>query len=418
MAGFRGAHCEPVDTISFGSDRDPGRWWPGRWRGRRAWPVVLAAAVVAVAAVVLVTTRGHARRAVSVPVPSGQPLPPPLLAGVPVRAARTGLLLGGDYFWRVGRQPRTVLAGFLSDGLSPLLPPRHSAQVDQLATVAGGVVALVSDVWNGIRYGALGRVVLIRPNAPARVIARATAIAVGPSGRRVWVQTGTQSADGAPARSPTWAVNLSGRRASLVLRLPLGLAGAMQAGPLTQTVRGQLLQWDGTTGRPMHLYLPAGATFITLGRDRAIWQSCDTSCRLHVTNLRTGQDVAVPLPWHWALGTPSASFGLTGRRFALALDRVDSSGNAIATDMFVADTVTRTLRMVPGTRLVLPSSATMPRPQLLGSWDAKGMLWVLATNPGYDYYQLGFWAGEGPLQTFAPAQGRPTALAAPGPGSR
>jgi len=219
-----------VDTISFGSDRDPGHWWPGRWRGRRAWLVVLAAAIVAVAAAVLLVTRGHARRVVSVPVPSAQPRPPPMLAGVPVHAARTDLLLGGDYFWRVDRQPQTILAGFLSDGLSPLLPPAHSAQVGQLAPVAGGAVALISDVWNGIRYGALGRVVLIPANGPARVIARATAIAVAPGGRQVWVQTGTQSADGAPAKSPTWAVNLAGRRVSPVLRLPLGLAGALGLG--------------------------------------------------------------------------------------------------------------------------------------------------------------------------------------------
>ena len=72
--------------------------------------------------------------------------------------------------------------------------------------------------------------------------------------------------------------------------------------------------------------------------------------------------------------------------------------------------------MIPGARLRLPPPSTMPGPQLLSSWDSNGLLWVLATNPRYGYYQLGFWTGQGPLHTFAPAQGIPMALAAPGTG--
>jgi hypothetical protein len=37
-------------------------------------------------------------------------------------------------------------------------------------------------------------------------------------------------------------------------------------------------------------------------------------------------------------------------------------------------------------------------------------------SPDNGYYQLGSWTGAGPLRTFTPAQGNPTALAAPGPG--
>jgi hypothetical protein len=171
----------------------------------------------------------------SLPLPSAQPLPP-MLAGVPARGARTDLFLGGENFWRFGRRPRAVLAGLLFNGLSPLLPRGHGAEVDYLAAVSAGVVALISDISTGISYGALGRVVFIpASNAPARVIARATVIAVGPGGQQVWVQTAVQSGhngEGVAAtfRSPTWAVNLVGRRVSPVLRLPLGLVGATESG--------------------------------------------------------------------------------------------------------------------------------------------------------------------------------------------
>jgi len=431
VAGFQGAHSKPVDRISFGSSREPRQWRPGWWHrpGRLAWLVVLAAAVVVVAvvAVVLVTTRGHARRMASVPLPSAQPLPP-MLAGIPARSVRSDLFLGGESFWRVGRRPRAVLAGLLLNGLSPLLPHGHGAQVGQLAAVPGGAVALISDISTGITYGALGRVVLIpASNAPARAIARATVIAVGPGGRQVWVQTAIQSVnngEGLPAtfRSPTWAVNLAGRRVSPVLRLPLGLVGATESGPLTQNLAtGQLQLWDGATGRPMHLPLPADAQFVAAGRGRVVWQSSAPSSALHVTDLRTGSDAAVPLPANWLSSSqtyppPPASFDPSGRRLVLPLDRVDSSGNTTAEDLFIADTATGTLRMIPGKPLPLPSSSTTQADQLAGSWDSDGLLWVLAMSPYNGYYQLGFWTGAGPLHTFGPAQGSPMALSAPGSG--
>jgi hypothetical protein len=383
------------------------------------------AAVVAVTAVVLVTTRGHPRRVVTAPLPSAQSLLP-LLSGVPAHGAHTDLFLGGENFWRVGNQPRAVAAGFLFNGLSPLLPHRHGAEVDQLAPVPGGVVAHISDISAGITYGALGRVVLIPDaNAPARVIARATMIAVAPGGRQIWVQTAVQpvrNGAGAPAsfRSPTWAVNLAGRRVSPVLQLPLGLVAATGSGPLTQNLAtGQLQLWNGATGRPIPLNLPADAGFVAAGRDRLVWQSDANT--LHVTDLSTGTDAAVPVPRNWAppaetYPPPPASFDPSGQRLVLPLDRVDSSGNTTAEDLFVADTATGTLRMIPGHLLRLPSSPTSPGIQLVGSWDRQGLLWVLAVSPYDGYYQLGFWTGTGPLRTFAPARGSPMALSAPGSG--
>ncbi|HJY00352.1 MAG TPA: hypothetical protein VJ351_05990, partial [Streptosporangiaceae bacterium] len=153
-----------MDTISSGPEREPRRWRRDRrprqgWSGRPAWLAVLAAAAMAVAAVVLVTTGGHARHVVSAPLPSAPPLLP-LLDGVPAQGAHSDLVLGGGDFWQADRQPRAVVAaGFLFNGLSPLLPHGHGARVDQLAPVPGGLVAHISDISTGSTYGALGRVV-------------------------------------------------------------------------------------------------------------------------------------------------------------------------------------------------------------------------------------------------------------------
>jgi hypothetical protein len=377
---------------------------------------------------VLVTTGGHVRHAVSAPLPSASPFQP-LLGGVPAQGAHSDLFLGGEDFWRAGRQPRAVVAaGFLFNGLSPLLPHGHGARVDQLVPVPGGVVAHINDISAGRTYSALGRVVFIpAATAPARVIARATVIAVGPGGRQVWVQTAIRSVrngKGVPAgfMSPTWAVDLTGRRVSPVLHLPLGLVAATGSGPLTQNLRtGQLQLWNGATGRPIPLNLPADATFVAAGRDRVISWSCGGTCQLNVTDLTTGTDAAVELPRTWVPPSqtyppPPASFDPSGRLLAFPLDRVDAAGSTSAEELFVADTATETLRVIPGRPLPLASSPPTQRIRLAGSWDRHGLLWVLAMSPDNGYYQLGSWTGAGPLRTFTPAQGSPTALSAPGSG--
>jgi hypothetical protein len=394
-------------------------WRPQRgWSGRRARLAGLAAATaLAVAAVVLVSVGRPERHTVSARLPL-------LLAGLPARGAGAGLFLGGDNAWRPGRPPRPV-AGLLSNGLSSLVPPGHVGEVDQLAPVPGGVVAHIGDS-TAATYGAVGRVVFIpTANAPARVIARATMIAVSPDGRRVWVQTAVQSMAngvGVPASftSPTWAVDLTGRRVSPVLHLPLGLAGATESGPLTlNLVTGRVRLWNGATGQPIPINLPADASFVAAGRDRVIWWSCRTSCLLHVTDLRTGTDAAFPLPRNWQpplrdYPPPPASFDPAARRLVLPLDRVDSAGNITAQALFIA--ANRMLRETPGRLRLPPATAATAGAVLAGTWDRRGALWVLATNPGSGYYQLGFWTGTGPLRTFPPAQGSPVTLSAPGPG--
>ena len=407
-----------MDTISFGPGREPRRVWRG-WPGRRAWLVALAAATaLAVAAVVLVSAGSPERHAVSARLPL-------LLAGLPARGAGAGLFLGGENVWRPGRPPRPV-AGLLAGGLSSLLPPGHAAEADQLAPVPGGVVAHISDTSTDVTYGAVGRVVFI-PTAdrPARVIARATMIAVSPDGQQVWVQTAVQpmaNGYGVPASftSPTWAVDLTGRRVSPVLHLPLGLAGATESGPLTlNLVTGRVQLWNGATGQPVPMNLPAGATFVAAGRDRVIWWSCRASCLLHVTDLTTGTDAAFPLPPNWqpppsGYPLPPASFDPAGQRLVLPLARVDSAGNITAQALFIA--ANGMLRQTPGRLRLPPLAAATQGVVLAGAWDRRGVLWALATNPTSGYHQLGFWTGTGPLRTFAPAQGSPVTLSAPGPG--
>ena len=150
-----------------------------------------------------------------------------------------------------------------------------------------------------------------------------------------------------------------------------------------------------------------------------IWWSCRGTCLLHVTDLPTGTDAALPLPRNWqpplrAYPPPPASFDPAGQRLVLPLDRVDSAGNITAQALFIA--ANGALRQTRG-RLWLSSSAAATQGVVLASaWDRQGVLWALATNPDGGYYQLGFWTGVGPLRTFAPAQGSPVTLSAPGPG--
>jgi len=145
-----------------------------------------------------------------------------------------------------------------------------------------------------------------------------------------------------------------------VLRLPLGLVGATESGPLTQTLAsGRLRLLNGETGQPIRMRLPADEGFIAAGRDRVIWSGSDS--KLHVTDLRTGADVVIARP---GAGSPSetyppsaAAFDPRARHLILLLDRVDAAGHATAEDLFVADTATRT-RQAARWRCRLPDLAS------------------------------------------------------------
>lgn len=72
-------------------------------------------------------------------------------------AADARLFLGGEDFWRTGRKPKAIQSRLPHNGLSPLLPHGHDAEVDQLTPVSGGVVALIGDISAGITYDARPR---------------------------------------------------------------------------------------------------------------------------------------------------------------------------------------------------------------------------------------------------------------------
>jgi hypothetical protein len=170
----------------------------------------------------------------------------------------------------------------------------------------------------------------------------------------------------------------------------------------------------------LSLPVPADADFVAADPEKLVWASyAHSASMLHVTDLRTGSNVSVPLPSNWALPSETfpqqpASFDLAGQLLALPLDRTDSSGTASAEALFVIDLATRTVRMIPSAQLPLPTGAGVIADTLIGSWNARGLLWVLAMNPYSGHYQLGFWTGAGPLHTFHVAEGSPMVLTAPG----
>jgi hypothetical protein len=414
------------DTVEFGGWPRPPRW---------VWATAGVAAVAVLAGVVIARTGPHGTAAspVNLGLPS-VPAQPPVLFGGPVHGVRTDLVIGGDSLWQLetGR-PRQVLAGLLANGASPLLAG-PGAGVSQIVPAAGGVIAVVGGS-SGQPPGAgtRGRVVFIPRQGPARVIARATAVAVAPGGRGVWVQTAVTPApsggyppSGRPRTvwSPTYQVSLAGRRVGAVLRLPLGLVAATSIGLLTSDVETRRLAvWNAVTGRREPLPLPGNALVVAAGQDVVIWQpwQCPARCPLHLTGLQTGAAMTIRVPagwWQPMQYQEPVAFDRSGTRLALPLERVDPSGNPVAEDLYLIDAATGTARAVPGgpSASDQPLGLGNPGIQLTGAWDQAGRLWVLATS-GYGYFQLGYWTGTGPLHVYPPIQGNPAALAAPGTGA-
>jgi hypothetical protein len=322
-----------------------------------------------------------------------------------------------------------VLGGVLADGVSSLLPSAGgTARIGQVVPVAGGVVALMTATASRPAGGTFSVVLFIPAGASrVRLIARASAIAVAPGGRSVWVQTaglppGLPEVAAKPVMSPTFAVSLAGRRVSPVLRLPLGLTAAIGSGLLTDSVvTGQLQLWNSATGRPERVRLPAGVRVASEGGGLVIWllRSCTAYCRLYLTDLRAGGGMTIPVPAGWwpvRYQEPVAA-DASGRRFAIPLGRVDSAGNLTAEDLYVIDTAARAVRPVPGGSF---AAGQMPGLNgtgagLAGAWDQRGRLWVLAAS-GTGYFQLGYWTGAGPLHVYPPRPGNPAAISAAGSG--
>jgi hypothetical protein len=415
-----------VDTISFGPDRPPRRWRPGPgWPGGRGGLAWLVVAAVAAAGLVVLAGGGTAGRRAG--GPAGKTMPP-LLSGVPARGVGTDLVIGGGQEWRLGAGPLPAVTGdSRPGGLIRLLRRGDGTRIGQLLPVRGGVVAVMSA--GSAQHPTAPRPVLFIPAraGPARLIARASAVAIAPGGQAVWLQTAADSSTGPPSASaypvmsPTFAVSLAGRRVSRVLRLPLGLVAVTSSGLLTDSVStGQLQLWSLPAGRLARLHLPGHAQVTGDDSGQVIWQSgsCPVHCVLHLTGLGAGRAVTVAVPPGWwpALYQQPVAADTSGQQLVIPLDRVSSGGYLAAEDLYVIDIAARTMRQVPGGPYAIPQAPGPGDPGITlgGAWDQHGRLWVLA-GWGDGYFQLGYWTGTGPLRVYPPMPGNPVAISAPAP---
>jgi hypothetical protein len=243
---------------------------------------------------------------------------------------------------------------------------------------------------------------------PPRLIARANYLAVAPNQRDIWVEQVGAAHSGWPGRA--WLVDESGRPLSAALRL----RGQVL---LAATVRGLLTQ--GTSGLGANLISPAGgvvraagipgdALVVAAGPDDVAWlaASCGGACSLHITNLRDGTDMVIPLPPRTVPDTsyplPSA-FDLAGRRLALVMETANREDRTTGTSVYAADVGRPELIRLPGGPIPLlptrPGDIRPGSPAIVSvRWAGSG-LWIVANNA--EDSQAGYWVGAGPLHVTA-----------------
>jgi hypothetical protein len=421
-----------LDVISGG--RDPGHRRAGPWR-RLA---VVAAALLVAGGVAFHLTSGPARSRPPGPPPAS-PRPavlaaPAMLHGTPVNpggAPGTLLVLGGQDLRLLNVRARTTtsLASVppaAGDNPSPLGP---DPAVQQIISVPGGVVALVYGLGAG-DLPDVGDVLFVpvgaRGAGSPRVIARANYMALAPDHRDVWVEQAGPPLGHGPAGSPAWLAGLDGRRRSGVRRLDdQALVAATARGLLVQGPDHKLALVDPVTGRTGPIGIPADAVIAGTDANHVAWQAaaCPPDCALHITDVRGGPDIQIPLPPLTVVDPGDTSdFDPGGQRLALPLDSTSQQGIITGTYVYVADLRTRSLTRVPGGPV--PVAAL---PAVLGAfpagsgdvvcarWSADGTrLWIVATDGLF--YQVGYWAGQGPLRVLQPQAGLAYKLGVPGTG--
>jgi hypothetical protein len=425
---------EPAfDVISGG--RDPDR--------RRAAPWRLLAGV---AAAVLIAG-GIAFRLFSGPsghVPPGKPQTSPspvalaaplMLHGTPLRpggAPGTLLFLGGEglRLLNVREQAPTSLSSVLPDAEVARYPLGLDPAVQQIVSVAGGVVALIYS-HGSAGLPDIGDVLFVPVDAsgagPPRIIARANYMAVAPDHREVWVEQAGPPWGNGPAGSPAWLIDEDGHRLSGVRRLnDQALVAATVRGLLVQNPDQQLSLMDPVNGRAESAGIPADAIVAGTDADQVAWQAaaCPLACPLHVTDVRGGPDTQIALPPHTVIDSDDTSnFDPAGQRLALPLDITNRQGAITGTYVYVADLSARKLIRIPGAPI---PPATLPA--VLGAfpagssdvvgarWSADGSgLWIVATDGLY--FQVGYWTGRGPLRVLPPQAGLAYKFDVPGAGS-
>lgn len=404
------------------SGRDPDRRNPGTGRLLAVLAGVLIAALIAVHLAQGGSSRPrHHTARVS---PSSVALAVPrIFDGTPLRPgmARPALLFLGGGGVRLlkagGRTPASSTdigqgPGSAADPLGP------DYAVQQVASVAGGVVALLSS-HGSAGLADIGNVLFIPVTASGagapRVIARANYMAVAPDHRSIWVeQAGPPWGNGA-ANSPAWLIDEAGHRVSSPRHLHAQvLVAATVAGLLVQGPSRALTLIDPADGSAQPSGIPQNAIIAGADAQHVAWQapSCATRCPLHITDMRGGPGTEITLPPHTDLNPgDTADFDPAGGRFALPLDTTDQQGGVTGTNVYVADIRARALVRLPGSPIPV---ATLPA--VIGAfpagssdvvsarWTTDGSgLWMVATDGLF--FQVAYWAGTGPVHVLPPQTG-------------
>jgi hypothetical protein len=344
----------------------------------------------------------------------------------------TALFLGGEdlRLLTIGDRASKSLSDVqlsLGQGSGPLGP---DPAVQQVSSVAGGIVALVAGVGSaGLRD--LGDVVFIPASASGagdpRVIARADYIAVAPDHRDIWVEQAGPPWGNGPADSPAWLVDEAGQRQSAVTRLPgRVLVAATVRGLLVQRAFGGSALIGPAGGGPGHDGIASSALIVDADADQVAWQaqSCAAHCPLHVTSLQGGPGTVIRLPAHTAVdAADTADFDPAGQRLALPLDTINRHGVATGTYVYVADIGDRKLIRLPGGPIPLVTLPAVIGAIPAGSTDVVSVrwaaddsgLWIVATDGLY--FQVAYWGGTGPLRVLSPQPGLAYKFDIPGPGA-
>ena len=390
------------------SGRDPDRRNPVRGWLIAGLAVVLVAGGVGVHLALGGSSRPrhHAARSSAAPVALAVPR---IFQGTPLRpgAARPALLfLGGDglRLLSVGPRARASLTEVWPGSVAARDPLGPDPAVQQVESVAGGVVALISS------HGSAGLadvgVVLFIPvtgsgaGAP-RVIGRANYMAVAPDHRGIWVERAGLPWGNGPASSLAWLIDEAGHRVSGVLHLAHRvLVAATVAGLLVQDPSRALTLIDPAGGRARPSGIPQYATSparrLPRGLAARVLHDPLPAVR-HQPAWRPGHQDR-PAAAHGPQSRRDARLRPGDQRLALPLDTIDQQGGTTGTNVYVADLSARTMVRVPGQPIPVatfppcqersrPASATSsPRAgrrmaQDCGSWRPTGSSSRLPAGP-------------------------------------
>jgi hypothetical protein len=422
-----------LDVISGGRDPDD---------HRRAAPWRLLAglaAVVLIAGSIAFHLISAPAGLKPVPKPHVSPSPvalvaPSMLHGTPLRPGdvpRSLLFLGGDELRLLNVRPQAPASviSIVADAGTAADPLGPDPAVQQIISVAGGVVVLIYSQGSA-GLPDIGDVLFVPVGASGagspRIIARANAMALAPDGRDVWVEQAGPPWGNGPADSPAWLVDTAGHRLSAVRSLDhQALVAATVRGLLLQGPDQKLALIDPANGRAERSGIPADAIIAGTDADQVAWQApvCSPDCPLHVTDVRRGTDTQITLPPHTVIDSDDTSdFDPAGQRLALPLDTIDSQGVITGTSVYVADLSARKLIKIPG-----GPTPVAALPAILGAfpagstdvvcvrWSADGSgLWIVTTDGLY--FQVGYWAGHGPLRVLKPQAGLAYKFDVPGAG--